>query len=69
LKEEKTMLIFIGILYIAYHLIKESLDNAEMKEWSKRNGFDTYSSKTGLRDVKTDRLCYIDPRTGEKKLL
>jgi hypothetical protein len=62
------MLVLIGIIYFGYQIIKAAIDNAEMKEWSKRNGLDFYSSSTGLRDVKTDKRCYIDPITGKKKL-
>ncbi len=62
------MFIVIGIIWLLYHLIKSAMEDAEMKQWCKSRGYDTYPSNTGLKDIKTDKHCYIDPRTGEKTL-
>lgn len=62
------MLILIAIIYFGIKFIGEAIDDAEMRAWSKQRGMDTYSSKTGLRDVKTGKRCHINPLTGEKTL-
>ncbi len=62
------MIILIGIIYVLYQLIKAAGEDAEIKRWCQSKGYDTYPSSTGLRDVKTDKHCYVDPMTGEKTL-
>lgn len=62
------MFIVIGIIYITYQLIKSAAEDAQIKQWSKSQGYDWYPSNTGMKDIKTDKHCYIDPRTGEKTL-
>ena len=60
------MILFLAILYFGYHLIKESIEDVQMRDTCRSQGFDTYPSKTGMRDVKTNRRCYVNPRTGKK---
>ena len=62
------MFIVIGIIYILYQLIKSASEDAQMKQWCKSQGYDIYPSNTGMKDIKTDKHCYVDPRTGEKTL-
>ena len=62
------MLTAIAIIYIIYQLIKSASEDAQMKQWCKNRGYDTYPSNTGMRDVKTNKHCYVDPRTGKKTL-
>ncbi len=62
------MLTAIAIIYVIYQLIKSAAEDAQMKQWCKSKGYDTYPSNTGMRDVKTNKHCYVDPRTGKKTL-
>lgn len=62
------MLLFIGICYFIYQGIKAFLDDCEMRDWAKGQGYDWYPSQTGIRDVKTNKHCYTDPVTGKKTL-
>lgn len=62
------MLLFIGICYLLYQGIKAFLDDCEMRDWAKGQGYDSYPSQTGMRDVKTNKHCYTDPITGKKTL-
>ncbi len=62
------MLIVIAIIYFGIKLIGEAIEDSQMKEWSKQQGFDTYASSTGLKDIKTGKHCYIDPITKKKTL-
>ena len=62
------MILLIAILYFGYKLGKEALQDAEMRDMCRRQGHDTYPSCTGIRDMKTGKRCYVNPRTGEKTL-
>lgn len=62
------MLILIGIIYIIYHLVKEAAEDEQIRQWCARQGYDTYPSSTGMKDMKTGKHCWVDPRTGEKTL-
>ena len=62
------MLIAIGIIYILYQLIKSAAEDAQIRQWCKSKGYDTYPSNTGLKDIKTGKHCYVDPCTGQKTL-
>ena len=62
------MILLIAILYFGYKLIKEAAEDAQVKSQCKSKGYDTYPSSTGLRDMKTGKRCYVNPRTGEKTL-
>lgn len=67
-KEFGKMLLFIGICCLVYQGLKAALDDAEMRNHAKSKGWDSYPSRTGMRDVKTNKHCYTDPRTGKKTL-
>ncbi len=62
------MLLFIGICYLIYQGIKASVNDVEMRNWAQGKGYDSYSSQTGMRDVKTNKYCYTNPATGKKTL-
>ena len=62
------MLTAIAIIYILYQLIKSAAEDAQMKQWCKSKGYDTYPSNTGMIDTKTNKRCYVDPRTGKMTL-
>ena len=62
------ILVLIAIVYFGYKLLKEAKDDADIREQCRRQGHDTYPSSTGLRDMKTGKRCYVDPRTGKKTL-
>ena len=62
------MILLIAILYFGYHIIKELIQDAEIRNTCRNQGHDTYPSSTGLRDMKTGKRCYVNPRTGEKTL-
>ena len=62
------MILLIAILYFGYKLAKEASEDAQIKNQCRIKGYDTYPSSTGLRDIKTGKKCYVNPRTGEKTL-
>ena len=62
------MILLIAILYFGYKLANEAIQDAEIKNTCRSKGYDTYPSSTGLRDMKTGKRCYVDPRTGKKTL-
>lgn len=62
------MLLFIGICYLIYQALKAWNDDFDCRQDAINRGSDIYSSRTGLRDVKTNKHCYIDVRTGKKIL-
>ena len=62
------MIIAIGVVYIIYQLIKSAIEDEEVRQWCARQGYDTYPSNTGMRDMKTGKHCWVDPRTGKKTL-
>ncbi len=62
------MLVLIGIIYIIYHLVKEAVEDEQIRQWCARKGYDTYPSSTGMKDMKTGKHCWVNPRTGEKTL-
>ena len=62
------MILLLAILYFGYKLAKESMQDAQIRNECRRRGYDTYPSSTGIRDMKTGKRCYVNPRTGEKTL-
>ena len=62
------MILLIAILYFGYRLAKEASQDAQIRNQCRSQGYDTYPSSTGLRDMKTGKRCYVNPRTGEKTL-
>ncbi|MCH5211088.1 MAG: hypothetical protein J1F01_09015 [Oscillospiraceae bacterium] len=62
------MILLIAILYFGYKLAKEAAEDTQIRNQCRNRGFDTYPSSTGLRDMKTGKRCYVNPRTGEKTL-
>lgn len=52
------MLLFIG--YYLYHAMKAAISDTDMRSRAQSRGWDTYSSQTGVRDVKTNKRCYKD---------
>ena len=62
------MLLLIAIIYVVYRLAKEAAEDAQIRNTCRSRGYDTYPSSTGLRDMKTGKRCYVNPRTGEKTL-
>lgn len=61
-------LIVIALLYFGYKALKAWSDDFDCKQDAINKGGSVYSSSTGLRDVKTGKHCYIDPKTGKKTL-
>lgn len=55
-------IIVLAILYYGYHLIKEAMDDAEMRNWARSKGYDTYSSRTGMRYTDTNEKYYGSKR-------
>lgn len=62
------MLLVIGICYILYKCIQAAVSDAEMRNWAKSKGYDSYPSQTGLRDTKTNMHCYTDIQTSKKTM-
>ena len=62
------MILLIAILYFGCKLGKEALQDTQIRQECRNRGYDTYPSCTGIRDMKTGKRCYVNPRTGEKTL-
>lgn len=62
------MILAIGIIYVLYVLIKAAIDDVEMRDYARSQGWGSYPSQTGMRDVKTNMHCYTNPTTGKKTM-
>lgn len=60
------MILLIAILYVGYLFIKASIEDEQVRINCKNKGCSEYPSSTGLRDIKTGKKCYVNPRTGQK---
>lgn len=47
-------LFVLAVIYVGYKLIKEWLNDVEMRDISRKNGWDTYASSTGLKYTDTN---------------
>jgi len=56
------MIIVLAIIIIGYHLIKDAMDDAEMRGWARSKGYDTYPSRTGMRYTDTNEKYYSSKR-------
>ncbi|MBQ8246896.1 MAG: hypothetical protein IJZ42_07165 [Lachnospiraceae bacterium] len=43
------VLLVIGIGVVIYHLCKNAIDDAEVRDHARKNGMEWYASSTGLR--------------------
>lgn len=50
--------ILLAILIFVPRLIKEAIEDAEHRDWARRNGYDSYWSKTGKRNVSDNSKYY-----------
>ena len=62
LKGGKMALFIIAVIYVGYRLIKEWLDDVEMRNIAKKNGWGTYPSSTGLKYTDTNEKYYGSKR-------
>lgn len=62
------MFIVIAIIYFGGRMLKEYLDDVEIRNEAIKRGWDEYPSSTGTRDIKTNKKCYTSPTTGKKTL-
>ena len=73
------MIMLIAIVWFGYLLIKESMEDTEMRSEAARRGYKTYYSNTGERLVSTNQkytrpyepvklqpITYVSPITGEE---
>lgn len=51
-------IVLIAIVYFGFKLFKECMEDAEHREWARRNGYDSYWSNTGKRNVKDNSKYY-----------
>lgn len=48
-------ILVIGIIYVSVRIYLEARDDAIYREMRRRDGATTYYSKTGRRDIKTNK--------------
>lgn len=52
------MLLTLAIIYVAYNLIKQSIETDILKNEASRQGLDSYFDASGIqRDIYTDQIC------------
>jgi len=51
-------LLVIEIVIVVYHLCKDAIGDAEVREHARRNGMEWYASSTGLRRVDDNTKYY-----------
>lgn len=60
-------LFILAVIYVGYKLIKEWLDDVEMRDIARKNGWDTYASSTGLKYTDTNEKYYGSKRYYKEK--
>lgn len=62
------MIILLFLIRLLIEGISSWSMDSDCRQDAINRGSDIYSSRTGLRDVKTGKHCYIDVATGKKTL-
>lgn len=62
------MIIAIGLIYFAIKALSEWNTDFDLRQDAINKGYDSYSSSTGLRDIKTEKHVYYDASTGKKTM-